>query len=158
MTPAVPPLPTIWNLPFQPSLGIHTSNWTAGVVTPTTRQIGAAIVPTGFGFAPAGSISVSVIVVSAMLSLVLRSAQAMGFAASAGVAASAPAASNSAFRSFMIAPLFFAPGSANLPADLAAGRDSGVDVRVGHTGASGGERLLEGGCGRLLTSPAVPAE
>src|SRR5438477_12808804 len=90
MTPAVPPLPTIWNLPFQPSLGIHTSNWTAGVVTPTTRQIGAAIVPTGFGFTPAGSISVSVIVVSAMLSLVLRSAQAMGFAASDGIATSAP--------------------------------------------------------------------
>src|SRR5437899_12523548 len=90
MTPAVPPLPTIWNLPFQPSLGIHTSNCTAGVVTPTTRQIGAAIVPTGFGFTPAGSISVSVIVVSAMLSLVLRSEQAMGFAASDGVATSAP--------------------------------------------------------------------
>src|SRR5258707_8180919 len=90
MTRAVPPLPTIWNLPFQPSLGIHTSNRTAGVVTPTTRQIGTAIVPTGFGFTPAGSISVSVIVVSAMLSLVLRSAQAMGFAASAGIATSAP--------------------------------------------------------------------
>jgi len=40
-------------------------------------QIGAAIVPTGFGFTPAGSISVSVIVVSAMLSLVFRSAQVM---------------------------------------------------------------------------------
>src|SRR5882762_7190876 len=90
MTPAVPPLPTIWNLPFQPSLGIHTSNCTAGLVTPTTRQIGAAIVPTGFGFTPAGSISVRVIVVSAMLSLVLRSAQAMGFAASDGIATSAP--------------------------------------------------------------------
>src|SRR5258708_2134352 len=106
MTPAVPPLPTIWNLPFQPSLGIHTSNRTAGVVTPTTRQIGTAIVPTGFGFTPAGSISVSVIVVSAMLSLVLRSAQAMGFAASDGIATSAPAASNSALCSFMIAPLW----------------------------------------------------
>src|SRR3989442_421636 len=90
MTPAVPPLPTIWNLPFQPSLGIQTSNCTAGLVTPATRQIGTGSVPTGAGFAPAGSISVSVIVVSAMLSLVLRSAQAMGFAASTGIATSAP--------------------------------------------------------------------
>src|SRR6266516_3553054 len=121
MTPAVPPLPTIWNLPFQPSLGIQTSNCTAGLVTPATRQIGTGMVPTGAGFAPAGRSSERVIVVSAMLSLLLRSAQAMGFAASAGVAASAPAASNSAFCSFMIAPLFFAPGSANLPADLTAG-------------------------------------
>src|SRR6266487_1874574 len=91
MTPAVPPLPTIWNLPFQPSLGIQTSNCTAGLVTPTTRQIGTGMVPTGAGFAPAGRSSARVIVVSAMLSLVLRSAQAMGFAASAGVATSASA-------------------------------------------------------------------
>src|SRR6266852_9958502 len=90
MTPAVPPLPTIWNLPFQPSLGIQTSNCTAGLVTPTTRQIGTGMVPTGAGFAPAGRSSARVIVVSAMLSLVLRSAQAMGFAASADVATSAP--------------------------------------------------------------------
>src|SRR5712691_7652797 len=83
MTPAVPPLPTIWNLPFQPSLGIQTSNCTAGLVTPTTRQIGTGMVPTGAGFAPAGRSSARVIVVSAMLSLVLRSAQAMGFAATA---------------------------------------------------------------------------
>src|SRR6266702_1789903 len=71
MTPAVPPLPTIWNLPFQPSLGIHTSNCTAGLVTPTTRQIGAAIVPTGFGFTPAGSISVSVIVVISVVVMMI---------------------------------------------------------------------------------------
>src|SRR5258706_1307523 len=104
MTPAVPPLPTIWNLPFQPSLGIHTSNCTAGLVTPTTRQIGTAIVPTGFGFTPAGSISVGVIVVSAMLSLVLRSAQPMGFAAIVDLATIAPAASQRAFCSFLITP------------------------------------------------------
>src|SRR5882762_192755 len=90
MTPAVPPLPTIWNLPFQPSLGIQTSNCTAGLVTPVTRQIGNGMVPTGAGFAPAGRSSARVIVVSAMLTLVLRSAQAMGFAASAGGATSAP--------------------------------------------------------------------
>src|SRR6266513_4505524 len=90
MTPAVPPLPTIWNLPFQPSLGIQTSNCTAGLVTPTTRQIGTGMVPTGAGFAPAERSSERVIVVSAMLSLVSRSPQAMGFAASAGVATSAP--------------------------------------------------------------------
>src|SRR5437899_11073333 len=90
MTPAVPPLPTIWNLPFQPSLGIQTSNRTAGLVTPTTRQIGTGMVPTGAGFAPAARSSARVIVVSAMLRLVLRSAQATGFAASAGIATSAP--------------------------------------------------------------------
>src|SRR5882762_11635846 len=55
MTPAVPPLPTIWNLPFQPSLGIQTSNCTAGLVTPATRQIGTGSVPTGAGFSPSRS-------------------------------------------------------------------------------------------------------
>src|SRR6266851_8020830 len=84
MTPAVPPLPTIWNLPFQPVLGIHTSNCTAGLVTPTTRQIGNGSVPTGFGLAPAGRSSASVIVVSEMLTAALRSAHAMGRAAAAG--------------------------------------------------------------------------
>src|SRR5216683_1897081 len=63
MTPAVPPLPTIWNLPFQPSLGIQTSKRTAGVVTPTTRHIGSAIVPIGDALAPVGRSSASVIVV-----------------------------------------------------------------------------------------------
>src|SRR6267143_4355089 len=81
MTPAVPPLPTIWNLPFQPVLGIHTSNCTAGFVTPTTRQIGTGSVPTGFGLAPAGRSSASVIVVSGMLTAALRSAHAIGWAA-----------------------------------------------------------------------------
>src|SRR5216684_3110172 len=84
MTPAVPPLPTIWNLPFQPVLGIHTSNCTAGLVTPTTRQIGTGSVPTGFGLAPAGRSSASVIVVSGMLTAALRSAHAVGCAAAAG--------------------------------------------------------------------------
>src|SRR5258708_1000523 len=84
MTPAVPPLPTIWNLPFQPVLGIHTSNCTAGLVTPTTRQIGTGSVPTGFGLAPAGRSSASVIIVSGMLTAALRSAHAMGWAAAAG--------------------------------------------------------------------------
>src|SRR5882762_1283611 len=84
MTPAVPPLPTIWNLPFQPVLGIHTSNCTAGLVTPTTRQIGTGSVPTGFGLAPAGRSSASVIVVSGMLTAALRSAHATGWAAAAG--------------------------------------------------------------------------
>src|SRR2546426_8048853 len=84
MTPAVPPLPTIWNFPFQPVLGIHTSNCTAGKVTPTTRQIGTGSVPTGFGFAPAGRSSASVIVVSGMLTAALRSAHATGCAAAAG--------------------------------------------------------------------------
>src|SRR6266851_221395 len=81
MTPAVPPLPTIWNLPFQPSLGIQTSKRTAGVVTPTTRHIGSAIVPIGDALAPVGRSSASVIVVSGMLTAALRSAHAMGCAA-----------------------------------------------------------------------------
>src|SRR5437899_7040773 len=36
--PALAPLPTPWNLPFQPVSGSHTSNLTAGLVTPATRQ------------------------------------------------------------------------------------------------------------------------
>jgi hypothetical protein len=80
----VPPLPTIWNLPFQPVLGIHTSNLTAGFVTPTTRQIATGIVPTGAGFAPAGRSSASVMAVSGILICALRSAHAIGAAAAAG--------------------------------------------------------------------------
>src|SRR5262245_29223721 len=76
MTPAVPPFPTSWNLRFQPSVGIQTSNLTDGAVTPTTRQMGTGSVPTGAGLAPAGSSSVSVMVVSGMSSADLRSAQA----------------------------------------------------------------------------------
>src|SRR5258708_8944138 len=84
MTAAVPPLATIWNLAFQPVLGIHTSNCTAGLVTPTTRQIGTGSVPTGFGLAPAVRSSGSGIVVSGMLTAAWRSAHAMGCAAAAG--------------------------------------------------------------------------
>src|SRR5207302_419334 len=80
-----PPLPTSWNFPFQPvPVGIHTSNFTAGLVTPTTRQIGTGSAPTGSGLAPAGRSSASVSVVSGMLSAALRSAHAMGCAAAAG--------------------------------------------------------------------------
>src|SRR3954466_5188431 len=82
MTPAVPPLPTSWNLPFQPCVGNHTSNCTAGLVTPTTRQIGSATVPTGFGLAPAGSACASVMVVPGSASLA-RAAQLIGAAAAA---------------------------------------------------------------------------
>src|SRR5436190_6318164 len=38
MVPALAPLPTPWNLPFQPATGIHTSNRTAGLLTAATRQ------------------------------------------------------------------------------------------------------------------------
>src|ERR1700741_1878617 len=82
MTPAVPPLPTSWNLPFQPCVGSHTSNCTAGLVTPTTRQIGRATVPTGFGFAPGGRACASVMVVSGSASFTI-SAQLVGGAATA---------------------------------------------------------------------------
>ena len=40
--PANPPLPMPWNFPFQPELGIHTSNLMSesavGLITPVTRQ------------------------------------------------------------------------------------------------------------------------
>src|SRR5438093_3365339 len=85
MTPAVPPLPTSWNFPFQlVPVGIHTSNCTAGLVTPTTRQIGTGSVPNGLGLRRAGRSSASVIVVSGMLTAALRSAHATGCAAAAG--------------------------------------------------------------------------
>src|SRR5882724_5352716 len=62
--PARPPLPTAWNFPFQSTVGIQTSKRIAGVMTPLTRQIGRAMLPTGDGFEPAGSDSTSVMVVS----------------------------------------------------------------------------------------------
>src|SRR5215475_7622151 len=64
MTPAVPRLPTPRSLPFQVFVGNHTSKLIASLLTPTTRQIPVGSVPTSAGFAPAGSASVSVIVVS----------------------------------------------------------------------------------------------
>ena len=67
MTPAIPPLPETWNLPFQLPTGNQTSNATAGSVTPATRQIdgteSAMSVPGGVN-APAGTISALRIVVS----------------------------------------------------------------------------------------------
>src|SRR6185503_3272993 len=42
MLPAKPPFPLPWNFPFQPALGIHTSNLISesavGLITPVTRQ------------------------------------------------------------------------------------------------------------------------
>jgi hypothetical protein len=65
--PARPPLPTAWNFPFQSTVGIQTSKRIAGVMTPLTRQMGRAMLPTGDGFGPAGRDSTSVMVVSAKL-------------------------------------------------------------------------------------------
>src|SRR5215510_6499137 len=65
--PARPPLPTAWNFPFQSTVGIQTSNRIAGVMTPLTRQIGRAMLPTGAGFWPAGRDSTSMMVVSGRL-------------------------------------------------------------------------------------------
>src|SRR5215813_1630293 len=65
--PAKPPLPTAWNFPFQFTVGIQTSKRIAGVMTPLTRQIGSAILPTGDGFGPAGRDSTSMMVVSGKL-------------------------------------------------------------------------------------------
>src|SRR5436190_2464457 len=97
MTPAVPPLPTSWNFPFQlVPVGIHTSNCTAGLVTPTTRQIGSATVPTGLGFAPAGSAVALVMVVSGSASAA-RAAQVIGCAADAAPAQNAKATAATIF-------------------------------------------------------------
>jgi len=65
--PARPPLPTAWNFPFQSTVGIQTSKRIAGVITPLTRQMGSAILPTGDGFEPAGRDSTSMMVVSGKL-------------------------------------------------------------------------------------------
>ncbi len=46
MTPAYPPPPTPWNLPFQSASGSHTSKVTAGWMRPTTRHAPG----TGIGF------------------------------------------------------------------------------------------------------------
>src|SRR5262245_53539870 len=65
--PANPPLPTAWNFPFQPTVGIQTSNKISRAMTPRTRQMGNAILPTVDGFWPAGSDSTSIMVVSGKL-------------------------------------------------------------------------------------------
>src|SRR5262245_54988825 len=90
--PARPPLPTPWNFPFQSAVGIQTSNRFAGAITPCTRQIGRAMLPTGAEFEPAGSDSTSMMVVSGRLrSSKVRGVQgAVVAATSAG--ASAPVA------------------------------------------------------------------
>src|SRR5215831_2709878 len=86
--PARPPLPTAWNFPFQSTVGIQTSKRIAGAMTPLTRQIGRAMLPTGAGFWPAGSDSTSMMVVSGKL----RSAKVLmvhgALAAAAGAGAS----------------------------------------------------------------------
>src|SRR5689334_8807240 len=62
MAPANPPLPIPWNFPFQPELGIHTSNLMSesldGFRTPATRQNAGRLLigwPTGGVNDPAGT-------------------------------------------------------------------------------------------------------
>ena len=47
--PAVPPLPSTWNRPFQPETGIQASKMMfetlVGLIVPRTRQIGTGSVP-----------------------------------------------------------------------------------------------------------------
>src|SRR5262245_43174621 len=66
MTPAVPPLPTPWNLPFQVVAGSQTSILTAGDIVAVTRQnagrLGSAALPGGV-YEPAGMDWVPVTVV-----------------------------------------------------------------------------------------------
>src|SRR6266550_2839637 len=87
--PARPPLPTPWNFPFQSAVGIQTSKRFAGAMTPLTRQIGRAMLPTGDGFGPADSDSTSVMVVSGRLrsAKVARVQGAVVAAAGAGASA-----------------------------------------------------------------------
>src|SRR6266536_3700582 len=83
--PARPPLPTAWNFPFQLAVGIQTSKLMAGAMTPLTRQMGRAMVPTGEGFEPAGSDWTSVMVVSGRLRAAkVARAQGAGVATAGG--------------------------------------------------------------------------
>src|ERR671931_1130594 len=109
MTPAVPPLPTSWNLPFQPEVGSQTSNFTAGLVTPTTRQIGSATVPTGVGFAPAGSSCAKLMVVSGSASLAM-SAQLVGAATAADISSAPMTATASVVFCFIFLPYLLSYG------------------------------------------------
>jgi len=70
--PANPPLPIPWNFPFQPLLGIHTSNLMSesdvGLMTPVTRQnsgrsLNGAAGPDAGAKAPAATDCADVIVV-----------------------------------------------------------------------------------------------
>src|SRR5579871_1944990 len=71
MTPAYPPFPSPWNLPFQPAAGIHTSNRIsesgAGLMAPATRQNAGRLLnffaPAGVK-SPAGTLSAVVMVVA----------------------------------------------------------------------------------------------
>src|SRR5256885_9677149 len=80
MTPAQPPPPTIWNLPFQFSAGNHTSismcESVVGCSTAATRQCAARMMGVGCGaaprpgvaYGPAGTSSAAVMVVSGSVS------------------------------------------------------------------------------------------
>ena len=63
----MPPLPAVWNLPFQVSAGSHTSKLTAGSLVAVTRQNAGTssgrAAPGGVN-SPAGTASASLIVVS----------------------------------------------------------------------------------------------
>src|SRR5262245_32130212 len=85
--PARPPLPTSWNFPFQFTVGIQTSKRIAGAITPLTRQIGNAMLPTGAGFWPAGSDSTNMMVVSGKLRAAKVSMVQGALAAAAGAGA-----------------------------------------------------------------------
>ena len=87
MDPARPPLPRAWNFPFQSAVGIQTSNRFAGAITPLTRHIGKAMLPTGAEFVPAGSDSTSVMVVSGRLRAAKVSMVQAAGAAAAGAGA-----------------------------------------------------------------------
>src|SRR5580700_1594607 len=73
MDPAKPPFPSPWNLPFQPEVGIQTSNSICesldGWITPCTRQKAGSFLKdgklAGKVKAPAATVAAEVMVVSA---------------------------------------------------------------------------------------------
>src|SRR5258706_4135832 len=109
MIPAVPPLPTPWNLPFQLAIGSQTSNVTAGALTATTRQnagrLRIAVVPSGGVNAGPGTSSADLIVVSGSRSLA-RFAHAPDAGAVTRGAAASPAVARSAAAAEHVSSLF----------------------------------------------------
>src|SRR6188508_427378 len=103
MLPFQPPLPTAWNLPFQPAAGIHTSilmsESAVGLSVAATRQNAGRSAnglppprpPAGAGIAPAATVCASVTVASLNLRPVKLS---HGAACTAVAASSQPEAAN----------------------------------------------------------------
>src|ERR671936_2784123 len=101
MTPAAPPLPTNWNLPFQSAAGSQTSKRIAGATVPSTRQnagtVKGVVLPGGVN-GPAGTAVTAVMLVSGRARLVKVSSAHGAAAATGGMRAAIPSRATASTR------------------------------------------------------------